>query len=97
MREKPNTSYMHQVRLYYYGFIGFSYTIRLPLMIQVLILIVDLHRGHLGQGSVPGCARARLPFQTFSKHFCDFRGPFGPTPKLSDFQPLPAPRLQAIA
>ena len=43
MAEKPKTSYTHQARLFYHEL---SY-VRLLLMIQVQILVGDLHGGHL--------------------------------------------------
>ena len=48
MGEKPNSSYTHQARLFYDKL---SY-VRLLLMIQVKILVGNLHRGHLGSYDV---------------------------------------------
>ena len=47
--EKSNPSYTHQVQLLYHEL---SY-IRLLLVIQVQILVGDLHGGHLGSAVVP--------------------------------------------
>ena len=46
--EKPNPSYKHQVRLFYHEL----NRVRLLLMHQVLILVSNIHRGHLGSPKV---------------------------------------------
>ena len=48
MGEKPNPSFTHQARLFYHEL---RY-VRVMLMIQVQILVADLHRGYLGSYDV---------------------------------------------
>ena len=48
MGENPNPSFTHHVRLFYHEL---SY-VRALLMIQVQLLVDDLHRGHLGSYDV---------------------------------------------
>ena len=48
MGEKSNPSFTHKIQKFYHE----SGYIRLLMMIQVQIMVDDLHKGHLGSGDV---------------------------------------------